>query len=353
MKKHLFLIGFLLQLTFATAQNGKYIPFPSNMIVYNHEYRAVYDGGWYSLSRFEIQGDTLINGLHYSKYYLGSDNKFGSAPGPSSLLLKKQTRLAGAIRNDSPSKKVYLYLFKTKAEEVLYDFDLQVGDTLFINNGFKFYRSLLDDQLNAIIDTVIVSRIDSILMPHDNLYHKRFHFTAKYHENYGHWPGVSITSDSLCRIPGAEVKINPLIEGVGFVHNPITLLHRFEQYYSSQLICSSINNKTIFEYSSIPPNPSLTDDNCNSFITSIDNKKDNASALKLYPNPSNGKFTLEAQEAGITFFEISNLFGVKILSSKVERNKMEINLSSQSSGIYFIRAVYRNGTSVTKKIMIQ
>lgn len=342
MKKYLFLGTFLLELTLVTAQQSKYIPFPSNMIVNSSEINADSDGFWYTYSRFEIQGDTLINGLHYSKYYLAKDVAKPSIP----IDLKKENRLCGALRNDIQSKKVYLYSFGTNTEELLYDFDLHVGDTLFKNDRFKFYRSLLQDPTYARVDTVIVSRIDSILMPHDNLYHKRFNFTAKFHEWNNNQPDIPITSDSMSSPGGIMIKINPLIEGVGFLHNPITFLRKFEFSYDAKLICSSIDNKTVFNSSS------LNDKDCDSFITSI-NDKNSASAIKLYPNPSNGKFNLEITETTITSFEISNLFGVKILSSKIDSNKMEVNLSSESSGIYFIRCFFKDGTSSTKKIRIQ
>lgn len=346
MKKYLFLSTFILQLTIATAQQGKYIPFPSNMIVNSYSFRADHDIQWRTASRFEIKGDTVINGLHYSKYYVAS--------GVKSYEIKSLTRLKGAIRNDIPSKKVFLYSFINNTEELLYDFNLQVGDTLFKNNGFKFYHSLLDDEFYEKIDTVWVSRIDSILMPHDNQYHKRFHFTTKF-QIYDHMPWVTITSDTISFNSnlGFDIKISSLIEGVGLDHDPITMLHTFEWYYESKLICSSIDNKTVCEYPKPPVPPYIDIAYCNSILTGIDDKENNAATFTLYPNPSKGKFNLETRENGITFFEISNLFGVKILSSKVEHNKMEIDLSSESSGIYFIRYFLKDGTSSTKKIRIQ
>lgn len=349
MKKYLFLSILFLYLASAIAQNGNYIPFPSNMIVYTYENRANSDKGWYSVSRLEIQGDTLLNGFHYSKYFLAKVNKDGTSFPTSNL--SGRSVLKGGIRNDISTKKVYLYSFSSNTEELLYDFDLHLGDTLFKNDGYKFYHSLLEDEFYPKIDTVWVSRVDSVLMPHDNLYHKRFNFETKY-RIYTNKPYETITSDKLSAIPGSGfiLKINPLIEGVGPDYNPISSYGHFEYHWDYQLFCRSIDKKISYADTASRP-PFMLKANCNSIITGVDENEESG-FLMLYPNPSNGKFDLTTGTS-IKFFEICNLLGVKILSATIETNKMEIDISGQSSGIYFIRFFYRDGTSVTKKIMIE
>jgi hypothetical protein len=51
------------------AQNGKYIPLPSNMIVFGEASTADPDQTVFTDYRMEIGGDTIFNGIHYSKYY--------------------------------------------------------------------------------------------------------------------------------------------------------------------------------------------------------------------------------------------------------------------------------------------
>ncbi len=352
MRKYLFLGYFVfLYSTAAIAQNGNYIPFPSNMIVYTYESRASSDQGWYSISRWELQDDTLINALHYSKYFLAQANRYGTTPLPSGNLI---SMLSGGIRNDIPAKKVYFYSFDTQTEKLLYDFDLHVGDTLFKNDGYRFYHSLLDNKYTHVVDTVWVSRIDSVLMPNDNLYHKRFNFKCKY-RFYSSEPYRIVTSDSIFfgANPNLALKINPLIEGVGADYEPITTYSFFEYNLHYNLFCRSINGKIAYSGMGVSPPPFMSKTNCNSIITNINDDGHENATVTLYPNPSNGKFNLMTTGSEVIFFEVRNLLGVKILSSAIENNKIEIDMSSQASGIYFVQAFYRNGISVTKKIMIE
>lgn len=72
--------------------------------------------------------------------------------------------------------------------------------------------------------------------------------------------------------------------------------------------------------------------------------------LKLYPNPTNGVFTLSYKLNWISF-EIYNSLGEKISLSFV-RNKdgIEIDLSAHPSGIYFVK-FSNGGSTITKKIV--
>ena len=70
--------------------------------------------------------------------------------------------------------------------------------------------------------------------------------------------------------------------------------------------------------------------------------------IKIYPNPTCGKFTIENKGELI----ISNLLGKEILSQKLTSPKSEIDLSNQSKGIYFVK-VCDNGIIYSAKIIIQ
>ena len=63
---------------------------------------------------------------------------------------------------------------------------------------------------------------------------------------------------------------------------------------------------------------------------------EHSSQTLIYPNPVNDKLTVEAQEA-INNVEIFNLMGALVYSQKDCTNKVEIQTSNLSSGIYFIR----------------
>lgn len=324
------------------AQNSKYIPFPSNMIAYAYlEYANSSGNQYYSTKRFEIQGDTLINGLHYSLWLTSTST--------SNMVQKKM----GGIRNDIAAKKVYAYLFDTNKEELLYDFDLHVGDTLFKERDFKFYRSLFSGEYWSHIDTVWVSRIDSVLMPHDGVYHKRFNFEAKF--EYGPDKFHLISSESRSTFKddfgnNLSIEMKPLVEGVGPDFDIVTFFSPFEGLYDFSIVCRSINGNTLNQFSNIGGNPLLFEKYCESITIGI-NETERSAALSIYPNPSEGKFKFVVNKPGFNFLEISNIVGDKILNSPILTNEQEVDLSGHAAGVYFIRVYNNAGESLFKRII--
>ena len=59
-------------------------------------------------------------------------------------------------------------------------------------------------------------------------------------------------------------------------------------------------------------------------------------SITVYPNPSNGLFTLSGLEMD-SQFEIYNVIGEKVFVKTVSSSKTEINITMQPNGIYFIK----------------
>ena len=70
--------------------------------------------------------------------------------------------------------------------------------------------------------------------------------------------------------------------------------------------------------------------------------------VKLYPNPTNGSFTVEAEEDA--YLQIYNAAGVCIQSKRMQGNRFTGTLPS--SGLYFIKLTARNRT-YTKRLIVQ
>ncbi len=72
--------------------------------------------------------------------------------------------------------------------------------------------------------------------------------------------------------------------------------------------------------------------------------------INIYPNPSNGQFTLKGNN--ITSIEVYNVRGEKVFQSTIHNPQSEIDLSTQANGIYFMK-IYDGLIVHTKKIVIQ
>lgn len=78
-----------------------------------------------------------------------------------------------------------------------------------------------------------------------------------------------------------------------------------------------------------------------------------AITMNIYPNPSNGKFTVEqANENSEMSLEVYNAVGEKIFQSEIHDRKSEVDLSDQPNGIYFVTIKTAQET-FTQKIVIQ
>ncbi|HLG36278.1 MAG TPA: T9SS type A sorting domain-containing protein [Bacteroidia bacterium] len=75
------------------------------------------------------------------------------------------------------------------------------------------------------------------------------------------------------------------------------------------------------------------------------------SFASVYPNPSNGIFTITSREE-ITSVEIYNEIGEQVCNSKAGCQKQEIDLSTQPKGIYFIKVKSEDKIS-TRKIVVE
>ena len=73
-------------------------------------------------------------------------------------------------------------------------------------------------------------------------------------------------------------------------------------------------------------------------------------SVSIYPNPSSGHFTIEAE--GMKHIEIFNALGQCIKSENVDNELYEINLESSNAGIYLIRVLTETGI-ISKPICIQ
>ena len=75
-----------------------------------------------------------------------------------------------------------------------------------------------------------------------------------------------------------------------------------------------------------------------------------SSQISIYPNPSDGHFTIEAE--GMKHIEIFNALGQCIKAENVDNEILEINLGNVHSGIYLIR-IFTETEIISKSVCVQ
>lgn len=79
------------------------------------------------------------------------------------------------------------------------------------------------------------------------------------------------------------------------------------------------------------------------------NELDLANSISIYPNPTNGIFSVEADN--MESIEITSITGEIIKQLVVNNNKTTIDLTSFSSGIYFAKIITDKGSAIKKIVL--
>lgn len=207
----------------------------------------------------------------------------------------------GAFRNDIENKKVWFVPEGENTEALLYEFDLQIGDTL--SQGI----------LNPNGDDYYVADIDSVEI--NESYRKRFLIQIEY--NYGDSPF-------------------PIIEGIGGQNliRPIFDWFNFEAGYWFN--CINIADTLIYPYS------------CEMIVGTNPIKKEQV--FEIFPNPTSGEFWIENPNNKHNFIsmEIFNSFGKKLMDFETSEDLTLVDLSDKPKGVYLIRIKCSEGFLVRR-----
>jgi hypothetical protein len=74
--------------------------------------------------------------------------------------------------------------------------------------------------------------------------------------------------------------------------------------------------------------------------------------ISVFPNPSNGIFTIDVN-AEIDAIEIYNVLGEQVLTKTVNANQLQVDLSTQPAGVYFIQCISGNKIITREKLVIR
>lgn len=280
----------------------------------------------YSLNAFNIvgnikiekMGDTLINGkncdvLKTSRYvydYVASN--YYSYSNISTNFTYQD------------SGKVFFWI--NNSFRKLYDFNVSVGDTVFIQETFSS-AGFCNAQ-----DTSIVDSVGTMIINGDTLKYYHLNPLQQYSWHY------------LGRI---VEKIGCM--GYMFPENNCEL----DYFETGPFRCYSDSAGWNYETGVVA--------SCD-FILGVNERYDN-SEFTIFPNPSSGIFSISSSEK-IVEVEISNVLGEKVYSTfanaqltsgnpPMTNAPMTIDLSSKAKGIYFVKVLDENGNGSVKKIILQ
>lgn len=219
------------------------------------------------------------------------------------------------IREDTSTKKVYYRIASSgdTDEHVLYDYNLNLGDTIQYRNGGLFHT-----------DSVIA--IDSMLI--NGVYHKWFDFKTSV---------------------GVYPHAYTVIEGVGCTSHPIFPVSGICFEYFEALIC--------FRQNGVHPTFGIRRNNCwesttllNCSTMEIAKANTLETPAAITPNPATTELnitTTSARPANITIYDLT---GRCILNTQTTQQNTGINTSSWHNGLYMV--IVRDNTGILKREMV-
>ncbi len=288
MRKMLVIVLFVMLNLFqyqSSAQN--YIPFPDSGAVWiNGHYTLVYQPFFhYVLSHttdYCMNGsDTLINSTDYKKvnYCEGA--------------------YKAAIRNDNG--KVYIVPPDSTTEYLLYDFTLEVGDTL----GEFYYESPYEwPQISQ--HDIIIGEVDSVSI--NNIYHKRINVDVTY------W-----------------------IEGIGCAQGLFAEPYTNVSEYMGELMCMSQNDTTLY--------PQVSYSSC---LLPIGIEESMNNTITLYPNPATTQLTITGYTPA--YLKLCNTLGQTVAEAT---NTTTLLVGSLPKGLYVLQVFDAKGGLVKAEKVVK
>lgn len=257
-----------------------------------------------------FKGDTVIKDTTYHKlmkqrFYLETWYTNDASHFIDSTL--KKAELYSYLREDTINRKVYmLYPFQTNGvEELIYDFLLDVGDSLSTDAGTFFLDSIVDVELN------------------NSTMRKRFCFTN---------PNEDLTGYYIEGIGGYNGILEPFY-GIGLSG----------AQSSGNIICYSEDSIELYGSCDYPEY----------IIANIRNQSDLQDIIRLYPNPANDRALIDLGSVNVAAkIKIHDIRGTILLEEKYLNTKYcDIELNSLNSGIYLITIVLDNQESVLLRMI--
>lgn len=295
MKKPLILSIFLFFLTPSYGQKTNYIPFPSSNANWMSLKKNILTTNQWSLDFvYKIgENDTIIDNISYHTLYTN----------------KPPYSYHSSFRESD--KKIYVR-FPDKTEDfLLYDFNLNVGDTMFY-----FFE-------------------DNYL--HTYEHHKKVISTGTIQLSNGE----TRRTMTLTSIPYPYVEDEIWVEGIGSItrnglFNPmVTVTLTNGEIFKLAFYC--VNDQVIFQ------DPDCYYCDCDYALSLHENI---SCTVDVYPNPFTDQLSIVSDQNVILTVEIFNSIGMLIKSETINDYSGIITLDNVNTGIYFIKINFENESTV-------
>lgn len=311
MKKLVTIIAVLAFMTNIKAQD--YVPFPTSA-VWSEYFNAPISTSLtsYYYRNILTEKDTVVGANTYHQLFWSySDTAYIDSP---TVLYK------GGIREYN--QQVFFLPKDSVHEYLLYDFSLELGDTI----DYKYSKFASGYGL-MMVDTLIVSTIDSVQIE-DGTYRKRIEFSG-FFGNYLipiHWANwiEGVGSQMGLLVPIGDIPTNALNYVLG---------------------CLKVNNEVIYHdaffQTCFPITESIS-------VYDLQNKMD------IFPNPFHQYTNLKLNgNSQISGFKVINSLGQVVLQKAIIPNTTEevLDLSLLPNGIYFLLINGDKGVSQSVKLI--
>ncbi|WP_052595021.1 T9SS type A sorting domain-containing protein [Aureispira sp. CCB-QB1] len=241
----------------------------------NSQNLYIYDGGY----RYFFDGDTLIGNHLYNKLFYHPLIVVYN-PSPSFYLDTSITIFKTYIREDTNARKTYILEPWETSEVLMFDFSLNIGDTL--NSTYT------TDGSPIVVDTIT----NEVLL--NGVIRKKWMF------DNGHF----------------------YIEGIGSSQGFFSPLFTFFGFWL-EMNCVNDNNVLIYGNGCFRI---LEVEEVNVFETS----------LRAYPNPVKDRLIVEQEEMDLVECKLFDLYGRMLLQKKIFSKVEEIDLSDFPQGMYIL-----------------
>lgn len=240
---------------------------------------------------YGFKGDTLMGSALWTKMFFTRDSAWSS----SSTIIK-----AGYVRREN---NVVLYADTLFHTDTLYNFNLQVGDSVNYDFGYK-------------TSFIKISSIDSLNI--GGYFYKRFFFTE---------PGGPNAFTSLKEI---------WIEGIGSIHGPLFPVKPVE--FSTEIpdsmnvTCYKVED-TVLWYNS----------NYNecyiNIVLSVNEPQEPGDKIYILPNPVTSELKVITPQniPDVFVLSIINPEGVKVFNQKYRGHEISVDVRMLKDGVYLLR----------------